>query len=336
MNVTSALDMMLADVEAVGEELGIPIGSTIGELVHAQVEVDALDPEAESADVDPVSLARLYELRARYLDWVYETGYLGFFATNPGIRYLFRRRLEEQFDLIPRAGEGSLLEVGCGAGVFSLLAGARFGRVVGTDVSDTALAFARRLAARRLAANVCFFAADVEKLPLPDSEFSCVICSEVIGHVAYPEKAVSEMARVLKPGGTLILSTPCALSPTHWALRVASLLRPGIQYHREWQVDRRVATLLRESGEDVALRDLVRVKKRYGFRDIIALINSGGFTLREARGAALDFPPAPIVYRWFPEALLGSVRRLEHGLNRLGVLPRAFSISTIFRFEKRT
>lgn len=336
MNVASALDVMLPDVEAVGEELGIPIGSTIGELVHAQVEVDACDPEAESADVDPVSLARLYELRARYLDWVYETGYLGFFATNPGIRYSFRRRIEEQFDLMPRVGEGSLMEVGCGAGVLSLLAGPRFRCVIGTDVSETALAFARRLAERSRASNVCFSAADVEALPFADGEFSCVACGEVIGHVADPDRAAREIARVLKPGGTLILSTPCALSPTRWALRVASLLRPGIQYHRERQVDRRVAAVLRESGEDVALPELVRLKKHYGFREIAALMHSAGFALRETRGAALDFPPAPIVYRWLPEALLGSVRRVEHGLNRLGVLPRAFAISTIFRFEKRT
>ncbi|MFQ5458373.1 MAG: class I SAM-dependent methyltransferase [Myxococcota bacterium] len=334
MNVDLALNAMSGAVDAVGSDLGISSGATLDTLIRAQVDTDVLDPEAENARVDPASLARLYELRARHLDWIYETGYLGFFAGNPGMRYSFRRRLEEQMDLMPREGEGSFLEVGCGAGILSLLAAPRFDHVVGTDVSDTALAFARRLAARSRAGNVRFATADVEALPFRKEAFACVACGEVIGHVADPAMAAREMARVLKPGGSLVLSTPCALSPTLWALRVASFLRPGIQFHKERQVDRRVAGLLRQRGEHVDARDLIRVKRHYGFREILALMRSAGFAFREARGAALDLPPAPVIYRRIPESLLGGVRAIERLLNFLGALPRAFAISTIFRFER--
>lgn len=49
--------------------------------------------------------------------------------------------------------------------------------------------------------------ADAHDLPFLDGEFEVILCSEVLEHLHAPEKAISEMYRVLKPGGTLILTT---------------------------------------------------------------------------------------------------------------------------------
>ncbi len=49
--------------------------------------------------------------------------------------------------------------------------------------------------------------ADAEHLPFKDGEFSFVLCTEVLEHVRNPREAISEMHRVLEPGGTLILTT---------------------------------------------------------------------------------------------------------------------------------
>jgi SAM-dependent methyltransferase len=45
-------------------------------------------------------------------------------------------------------------------------------------------------------------------IPQPDSSYDTVVCTEVLEHVTDPKKALSEMYRVLKPGGFIILSTP--------------------------------------------------------------------------------------------------------------------------------
>lgn len=48
---------------------------------------------------------------------------------------------------------------------------------------------------------------DAHDLPFADGEFDVILCSEVLEHLHTPEKAISEMCRVLKPGGELILTT---------------------------------------------------------------------------------------------------------------------------------
>jgi|AntRauTorckE6833_2_1112554.scaffolds.fasta_scaffold05914_2 SAM-dependent methyltransferase len=49
--------------------------------------------------------------------------------------------------------------------------------------------------------------ADAHKLPFEDSEFSVIVCTEVLEHLHSPHIAIKEMHRVLEPGGTLLLTT---------------------------------------------------------------------------------------------------------------------------------
>lgn len=58
------------------------------------------------------------------------------------------------------------------------------------------------------------FAADVSALPFADATYDLVLSTQVLEHVQDPKKVVSEMARVLKPGGHLFLTTPQS-SPLH-------------------------------------------------------------------------------------------------------------------------
>jgi SAM-dependent methyltransferase len=57
---------------------------------------------------------------------------------------------------------------------------------------------------------------DITNIPVDDASFDAVLCSEVLEHVPYPIKALEELARVLKPGGQLILTAPF-ISYTHFA-----------------------------------------------------------------------------------------------------------------------
>ena len=71
-----------------------------------------------------------------------------------------------------------------------------------------------------------FVAGDVCALPFPDSSFDAAVCFEVIEHVADPAALVRELARVLRPGGTLAISTPNArMERLHREIRGP---RPGV------------------------------------------------------------------------------------------------------------
>jgi ubiquinone/menaquinone biosynthesis C-methylase UbiE len=57
---------------------------------------------------------------------------------------------------------------------------------------------------------------DITAIPVPDASFDNVLCVEVLEHVPRPLDALRELARVLRPGGTLVLTAPVA-SITHFA-----------------------------------------------------------------------------------------------------------------------
>jgi len=54
---------------------------------------------------------------------------------------------------------------------------------------------------------------DIMHIPFPDGYFDCIICSHVLGHVPDEKKAVSEMYRVMKPGGEALVMT--VINPYH-------------------------------------------------------------------------------------------------------------------------
>lgn len=57
---------------------------------------------------------------------------------------------------------------------------------------------------------------DIAAIPEPDASFDAVLCTEVLEHVPDPVRALEELARLIKPGGTIILSVPFC-SFTHFA-----------------------------------------------------------------------------------------------------------------------
>ena len=101
---------------------------------------------------------------------------------------------------------GSLvLEAGCGVGAQTLTLAAKSPRAnfVSIDLSEDSLAQARARAEAADLRNVAFRRADVFSLPFPEAHFDHVFVCFVLEHLASPEKALSELLRVLKPGGSL-------------------------------------------------------------------------------------------------------------------------------------
>lgn len=95
------------------------------------------------------------------------------------------------------------LEVGCGLGYFSNKAFKLGAKVTGVDVGSSLIKISKKLTPKAK-----FKIASASGLPFLDNSFDLVLSTEVIEHVGSQEKALKEMARVVKKGGLLVLTTP--------------------------------------------------------------------------------------------------------------------------------
>ena len=105
-----------------------------------------------------------------------------------------------------------VLDVACGEGYGSALLARHAAHVTGVDLSADAIAHAMR--AYATVANVAFVAAPCTALPIPDASIDVAVSFETLEHIAAQEAFLDEIARVLVPGGVLILSCPNKLEYT--------------------------------------------------------------------------------------------------------------------------
>ncbi len=101
----------------------------------------------------------------------------------------------------------SVLDAGCGTGIFSIIfARNGAGRVVGIDISPGSLETAKGLKERFNLSNAEFRLQDMLRLPFADAAFDIVWAWGTVHHTTDPLRAVSELIRVLRPGGSLFLA----------------------------------------------------------------------------------------------------------------------------------
>lgn len=99
-----------------------------------------------------------------------------------------------------------VLDAACGEGYGSALLARHATHVTGVDLSPEAIAHAKRAYASL--ANTEFIEASIAKLPLPDASFDVVVSFETLEHIPVQQEFIAEIARVLKPGGVLVMSCP--------------------------------------------------------------------------------------------------------------------------------
>ena len=100
----------------------------------------------------------------------------------------------------------TVLDLGCGAGFDTLLAARRVGasgKVIGIDMTPEMIAKARTNADSLGVMNVEFLLGEIEDLPLPDASVDLVISNGVFNLCPDKPRVLSEVFRVLKPGGRL-------------------------------------------------------------------------------------------------------------------------------------
>ncbi|NIJ31922.1 class I SAM-dependent methyltransferase [Sphingomonas oligoaromativorans] len=119
---------------------------------------------------------------------------------------VFRQGRRAAIDVAERIG-GRILEVGVGTGI-SLPGYDRANRITGVDISEPMLEKARqRVHALKLGHVEAIAVMDAENMDFPDNSFDVVVAQYVITSVPNPEKALDEFARVVRPGGEIVITT---------------------------------------------------------------------------------------------------------------------------------
>ncbi len=149
-------------------------------------------------------------------------------SSNPTRRRLHRQRRNLIIRLLrdcgPSGSDRPGLEVGPGSCTYLPTLLQLCSQVTAADIEPAFLDRARTIAASepRLAVTLD----DLSRSVLPAGHFALILCSEVIEHIADSRPALASLARLLRPGGRLVLSTPQRWSAMESCARLA--LAPGI------------------------------------------------------------------------------------------------------------
>jgi 2-polyprenyl-3-methyl-5-hydroxy-6-metoxy-1,4-benzoquinol methylase len=126
--------------------------------------------------------------------------------------YVLRKQGQIVIDRITStAGAKCILDVGCGAGVIALELAHRGNEVSGIDIAPNMIERAYAEASRR--GIQCDFQVGIaEELHYPDAQFDALIALGLLGNILDDRPVLCEMARVLKPGGRLLVTIPNLLA----------------------------------------------------------------------------------------------------------------------------
>ena len=172
-------------------------------------------------------------------------------AMTAGLHHRWRERAADRAELAP--GDRAL-DVCCGTGDLALALAPRVGaqgRVVGCDFSEPMLELARGKAAERGISQVSFEWADALELPYEDAGFDAVTVGFGVRNLADLDTGLGEMARVLRPGGRLVI------------LEITQPQRPPLSIFFSLWFDRLVPLLGSLAGDRAAYTYLPESVKRF-------------------------------------------------------------------------
>ena len=115
------------------------------------------------------------------------------------------------------------LDAACGPGVVSRALAPHVGAVVGVDATPAMVELARGQAP----ANATFAVGDVFALEFADASFDGALSRFAIHHLPLPSRMVGELARVVRPGGTVVLADHIADADGAWATEIERLRDPS-------------------------------------------------------------------------------------------------------------
>ena len=121
-----------------------------------------------------------------------------------------RQRIANVFSLMPELNGKRFLDIGCGMGTFTLEAATRGALATGLDLAPAGIAAAQRVAKEENVAGASFTLADAAVLPFRTGSADVVIAADFTEHLDDDtlNRVFADLARVTRPGGTLIIYTP--------------------------------------------------------------------------------------------------------------------------------
>ena len=129
------------------------------------------------------------------------------FSQSPG--HTNEESLRLLMEMVGLVGEDMVLDVACGTGIVAC-AFARIARhVTGIDITPAMLDQAQRLSQQAGLTNVLWLQGDIETLPFPGDSFSLVLSRYAFHHFLNPGLVLSEMVRVCRPGGRVLIADGC-------------------------------------------------------------------------------------------------------------------------------
>ena len=148
--------------------------------------------------------------------------------------------------------EMRVLELACGTGQLSFPLAPFVKSYVATDFSEAMINEAKKLKAPD---NLEFFVEDAGKLSYSDDSFDAVIISNALHIMPQPEKALSEIKRVLKKDGVLFAPTFTNGSGMLFKLRTSVMSLAGFKVFHKWD-DRELAEFLEKNGFAVKVSNM--------------------------------------------------------------------------------
>jgi 2-polyprenyl-6-hydroxyphenyl methylase/3-demethylubiquinone-9 3-methyltransferase len=160
---------------------------------------------ARSSTLDPAEQARFSRLEGDW--WQAESALQGLRAYNP-VRLTFIRQAAQQGlglkDANPLKGL-SILDIGCGGGLLAEPLARAGAKVTGLDATPASIAAARRHA-KACGLAIDYRVSTIERFSSPQP-FDMVIASEVLEHVADADAFLRQAARLVRPGGVMVVTT---------------------------------------------------------------------------------------------------------------------------------
>ncbi len=173
-------------------------GKTVTQVMELLREATGEIPEAgQDAEALQLVMAKRRDRMRSYFDAL---------AGRFGREYLPGRSWQGLAEVLLRLmPEMSIADLGAGEGTFSQLLALRAKEVIAVDNSEKMVQFGRELALKHKLKNLKFRVGDLESLPIEDGKVDLAFFSQSLHHAQHPDKAISEAARILKPGGRVAI-----------------------------------------------------------------------------------------------------------------------------------
>lgn len=235
------------------------------------------------------------------------------------IKYRYMNRFRTVINFVRNLSESyhKILDIGCAQGNYSLAIG-NFSEVVGVDIR---LEFIKYALMKKEMERTEFVRSDAENLCFKDSSFDLILALEIIEHIPDPQKLMSEIKRLLKSEGFLILSTPNADSLPYRVMRTYTF--------------KKILTIPQEKRK----RFLYTADIHYFLfkeREVESLLNETGFRiLKKIRVNSLILGLKTESFQiWLPKILkmipLETIKCIESAINKAPILGRLFALNLIY------